>query len=173
MLRYFSTVVLWVTALTASAGVASWETFPFTQDSRDDTQDAWGARSEYVSASPGMPLPYRDVTASIYFQCEGSFEGLYIRFTRAPNLEWDQTFSGTTLYSVMDTRIDGVERIERVPMQIGSKDISLSSPYIRWIMNGNDMRIRLYWAGNRPVFRWNLAGSSQAIAQARRNCAGG
>lgn len=173
MLKVLSTVVLCVAVLTAPAGVAQWETFQFTQDSWDDTQNAWGARSEYVSASPGMPLPYRDVTASIYFQCEGRFEGLYIRFTRAPNLEWDQTFSGTTLYSVMDTRIDGVERMERVPMQIGNKDISLSSSYIRWIMNGNDMRVRLYWAGNRPVFRWNLAGSSQAIAQARRNCAGG
>ena len=128
MLRYFSTVVLWVAALTASAGVASWETFPFIQGSRDDTQDAWGARSEYVSASPGMPLPYREVTASIYFQREGSFEGLHIRCTRAPNLEWDRTFSGTTLYSVMDPRIAGVECFEGSPCRSRTRTYSCLHP---------------------------------------------
>ena len=137
-----------------------WSTVTFVDEWGDQTDDV-GARSTLVEGS-GLSFPYNDTRGQIFVNCDNA----WLRFTDAPNLTGGDISDGYHTYRLL-IRIDGEESRLTVRQTWGAKDLNVvfSSEFIRNISAGSQLDVLLPWYESRAVFRWSLAGSSDAIKQ--------
>ena len=125
--------------------------------------------SPLFSSTKSMDSPYSDTKAWLGIGCDGVSEWVYVGFTNAPNLLDTDTQDG---HNVFTTRIKWDDELtsERFTQNWGAKFIHFKKDEsaIQNIINSNTLLVELNWHGSgKTHFRFNLAGSSKAIAKLR------
>jgi TonB family protein len=143
-------------------------------DNSNSTDEMTGEVSAYCSSpltSPtkSMDFPYSDTKAWLGIGCDGVSEWVYVGFTNAPNLLDTDTQDG---YNVFTTRIKWDDELisERFIQNWGAKFIHFTDieGAIENIIQSNTLLVELNWHGSgKTYFRFNLSGSSKAIAKLR------
>ena len=143
-------------------------------DNSNSTDEMTGEVSAYCSSpltSPtkSMDFPYSDTKAWLGIGCDGVSEWVYVGFTNSPNLLDTDTEDG---YNVFTTRIKWDDELtsERFIQNWGAKFIHFTDieGAIENIIQSNTLLVELNWHGSgKTYFRFNLSGSSKAIAKVR------
>jgi hypothetical protein len=128
--------------------------------------------SQITSPTKSMDFPYSDTQAWLGIGCDGDSEWVYIKFTNAPNLLDTETKDG---YNDISTRIKWDDDLtnERFFQTWGAKFIHFKNDEIaiQNITKSGTLLVELNWHGSgKTYFKFNLAGSSAAIAKMRANC---
>ena len=128
--------------------------------------------SPITSPTKRMDFPYSDTQAWLGIGCNGASEWVYIGFTDPPNLLNTDTEDG---YNDISTRIKWDDDLinESFTQTWGAKFIHFKNNEIaiQNIMKSNTLLVELNWHGSgRTYFKFNLAGSSAAIAKMRAKC---
>ena len=154
-----------------------WKVFDFDPDALTGKSLLVGARSAYVG-SADMAFPYEGVRGALYFRCKigGSSEAAWIRFTEVPNLvggEYLGNYAKPTTYSKVRYAIDGNEDRITLMHTIDSKDLDFMYAVfaIQAYRSVAELAIEVPWYGSgNAIFRFSLAGASEAIDRARQRC---
>ena len=153
------------------APASAWsEVTPFRPDALTGKSSGFYVTSETVTSVYPMAFPYHDVTVRILIPCDNDVE---LRFADQPNLTnvqyspygndttWGQvSFDGRTAIGI-NFSISGSGKT------LYSRDKQL----LNGIIGGKEVRIQLRWYGQgHVVFPFDLAGSSEAVANLRERC---
>lgn len=146
-------------------------------DVSSSTDEMTGKATAYCSSPSTSPtkrmdFPYSDTKAWLGIGCDGDTEWIYIGFTTQPNLLNTDIEDG---YNVISTRIkwDNDLLVESFTQTWGAKFIHFRNDEIaiQNVMKSNTLLVELNWHGNgKTYFKFNLAGSSKAIAKMRAMC---
>ena len=143
----------------------------------NSTDEMTGMVSAYCSSpitSPTKPMdfPYSDLQAWLGIGCDGTSEWVYIGFTDSPNLLDTEIEDG---YNKISARIKWDDELtnESFTQSWGAKFIHFryDEDAIQNIMKTSTLLVELNWYGNGKTYvKFNLAGSSAAIAKMRARC---
>lgn len=146
-------------------------------DVSNSTDEMTGKTTAYCSSpitypTKSMDFPYSDTQAWLGIGCDGDTEWVYIGFTNEPNLLNTNTEDG---YNAISTRIKWDDDLlnESFTQIWGAKFIHFKNDWIaiQNVMKSNTLLVELNWHGNgKTYFKFNLAGSSKAIAEMRARC---
>jgi len=146
-------------------------------DVSNSTDEMTGKVTTYCSSpstypTKSMDFPYSDTRAWLGVGFDGVTEWVYIGFTNQPNLLNTNTEDG---YNAISTRIKWDDDLlnESFTQTWGAKFIHFVNDEIaiQNIMKSNTLLVELNWHGNgKTYFKFNLAGSSKAIAKMRSSC---
>jgi hypothetical protein len=128
--------------------------------------------SPTISPTKSMDFPYADLHAWLGIGCDGTSEWVYIGFTEPPNLLDTETEDG---YNTISARIKWDDNLvnESFTQAWGAKFIHFKydEDAIQNIIKSKTLLVELNWYGNgNTYFKFNLAGSSAAIAKIRAKC---
>lgn len=131
------------------------------------------ARSPYTEPTKRMGFPYGDVRSWIAVGCDATSEWVYFGFNNAPNLSNTET---KDKYNLIKTRISWDDNVENISLtqDWGAKFIHFRD-YVAAVSKveaSGSTLLELQWHGEQSVyFKYDLNGSSKAIAEIRSKCA--
>lgn len=168
-----ATCALFLLSVPLSANAQTW----YVSTSKDEMTNEVSAHahSPSTTATKPMEFPYRGVTGSLSFGCDGQDEWAYISFSESPNLTDTEAQNGG--YSTFRTRVRWDDNVQTVRMsqEWGTKFLHFQNDAaaIQNMMKARTALVELDWYGSGTVyFRFTLDGSADAIERARNRCGG-
>lgn len=168
-------LILILLAVCCVAVQANGQTVWSNQLSEDDFTGKKSPFSVGPSVKPDSPMdsPYDDVTSHIVLGCVDGDLAFYLFFSTPPNLIDGETKDGYDLHKI-DVRFDDEISRATVYQSWGGQGLHTWAPsYDWWVRNiiaSDQLKIRLNWYGEYPVFTYPLDGASESISFIQDRC---
>ena len=119
-----------------------------------------------------LSFPNHDLANQVVYQCNDEhWESVHVHFSSTPNITNDETKDG---YNISRSRVKWDDR-DPITIELtqrwGSRNLVPDNPSPRSVMRSSTllMEFEIYGQG-KVAFKYDLAGSTKAINEARRVC---